>query len=178
PGDTRELDAVGGNPTIPTWQSELAIKFNQYVCVEVIESVPQTTAVVRCKPVIAGDRIDATGMYLSRFNVEQILGALVPSAPLKFPEEGLTVGIVVDQAALGVPGVVVSPAVGTVKYLTGQGMLSTSGTSSTGIFVSRDAPFGTMFATSGPGRPTAAGVGGLIKGKITVVVLQLDNPPP
>jgi hypothetical protein len=65
-----------------------------------------------------------------------------------------------------------------VKYLTGQGMLSTTGTSNNGIFVSRDAPFGTMFATSRPGRPTVTGVGGMVAGKITVVVLQLDNPPP
>ncbi|HZJ67162.1 MAG TPA: hypothetical protein VFD36_26830 [Kofleriaceae bacterium] len=180
PDDTHTLQSVGGNASIPTWQSELDIEFNRYVCVDVLEAVAQTTAVLRCKPVSAGPRLDATGMWISRDDVQRILSALSPSMPdpVKFPDEGLTVGIVVDQAAIGIPGVVVTPAMGSVKYLTGQGMLSTTGTSNNGIFVSRDAPFGTMFATSRPGRPTVTGVGGMVAGKITVVVLQLDNPPP
>jgi hypothetical protein len=129
---------------------------------------------------IAGTRVDAHGMWISRIDVEKILSALTPlsSPPLKFPDEGLTVGVVVDQASLGIPGMIVTPATGTVRYLTGQGMLSASSTSSTGIFVSRDAPFGTVFATSAPGRPTAMGVGGNVAGKITVVVLQVGNQQP
>lgn len=181
PDETHPLKALGGgNASIPTWQSELDVKFHQYVCVDVLESVAQTTAVLRCKPVSAGGRIDAAGMWISRIDVQKILSALSPAMPdpVKFPDEGLTVGIVVDQAAIGIPGVVVTSAMGSVKYLTGQGMLSTTGTSSNGIFVSRDAPFGTVFATSGPGRPMATGIGGTVAGKITVVVLQVDNPPP
>jgi hypothetical protein len=178
--DTHALEAVGGGGPIPTWQSELDAKFGQYVCVDVVEAVAQTTAVVRCKPVNAGQRIDATGMWISRVGVQKILGWLSPAEPetVKFPDEGITVGIVVDQAAIGIPNMTVTPATGSVRYLTGQGMLTTTGTSSTGIFVSSDAPFGTMFAATGSGRPMTTGIGGLVAGKITVVVLQLGNPPP
>jgi hypothetical protein len=73
---------------------------------------------------------------------------------------------------------VVTSAVGNVRYLTGQNMLSATSTSSTGIFVAPDAPFGTMFSTSGPGRPTVTGIGGNVAGKITVVVLQVGNQQP
>ena len=178
--DTHALESVRGGGSIPTWQSEIDAKFNQYICVDVYESVAQSTAVVRCKPVIPSQRIDATGMWISRLAVQKILGALSPSnpEPIEFPDEGLTVGIVVDQAAIGIPNMTVTPAMGSVRYLSGQGMLTTTGTSSNGIFVSRDAPFGTMFAATGPGRPMTTGVGGIIAGKLTVVVLQLGNTPP
>jgi hypothetical protein len=178
--DSYALDSVPGGGSVPTWQSELDTTFNQYLCVDVIEAVAQTTAVLRCKPIIPGQRLDATGMWVSRAGVQKILGAISPTegAPIKFPDEGLTVGIVVDQAAIGVPGMTVTPAIGSVRYLSGQGMLTTTGTSSNGIFVSRDAPFGTMFAATGPGRPMTAGIGGLVAGKITVVVLQLGNTSP
>jgi hypothetical protein len=178
--DSHALDLVPGGGTIPTWQRELDVKFKDYVCVDVIEAVAQTTAVLRCKPVIDGQRVDGSGMWISRLAVQKLLGALSPAdpQPIKFPDEGLTVGIVVDQAAIGVEGMTVTPAIGSVRYLSGQGMLTTTGTSSNGIFVSRDAPFGTMFAASGPGKPMTTGIGGIVAGKITVVVLQLGNSPP
>lgn len=177
PGDSRPLDSVSPSGVVPTWQSDVDLKLHDYVCIDVVESVAQTTAVVRCRPMGAGSRVDATGMWISRLNVEKILSALSPP-PLKFPDEGLTIGVVVDQAAIGIPGMIVTPAVGTVRYLTGQGMLSAASTSSTGIFVSRDAPFGTMFETSAPGRATATGVGGMVAGKLTVVVLQVGSQQP
>jgi hypothetical protein len=176
----RALGPVSSSGPVPTWQSDVDLKLSDYVCVDVIEAVAQTTAVLRCRPMGAGSRVDASGMWISRLDVQRILSALTPLAPLplKFPDEGLTVGVVVDQASIGVPGMIVTPAAGSVRYLTGQGVLSASSTSSTGIFVSRDAPFGTMFATSGAGRPIATGIGGIVAGKITVVVLQVGNQQP
>jgi hypothetical protein len=174
PSESRRLDAVAPSGVVPTWQRDVDLTFHDYVCIDVVEAVAQTTAVLRCRPMGTSSRVDASGMWISRLDVEKILSALSPP-PLKFPDEGLTIGVVVDQAALGVPGMIVTPATGTVRYLTGQGQLSASATSSTGIFVSRDAPFGTVFQTSAPGRPTASALGGMVAGKITVVVLQVGN---
>jgi len=64
---------------------------------------------------------------------------------------------------------------GTVKYLSAN-RLSVGGTvtSQGGIFLSQDAPFGTTFTTTQAGL-TATAVGGLIDGKVTIVVLQLPS---
>ena len=182
--DTRTLDLVSSNSStsssVALWQSDLNLQFHDFVCVDVVEAVAQTTAVLRCRPMGAGSRVEAAGMWISRAEVQSILSALTPLAPqpVKFPDGGLTIGVVVDQAAIGVPGMVVTSAVGNVRYLTGQNMLSATSTSNTGIFVAPDAPFGTMFSTSGPGRPTVTGIGGNVAGKITVVVLQVGNQQP
>jgi hypothetical protein len=180
--DSRALDLVASTSSnsVPIWQRDVDLQFHDFVCVDVVEAVAQTTAVLRCRPMGPGSRVEAAGMWISRTEVQQILSALTPLAPLplKFPDSGLTIGVVVDQAAIGVPGMVVTSAVGNVRYLTGQNMLSATSTSSTGIFVAPDAPFGTMFSTSGPGRPTVTGIGGNVAGKITVVVLQVGNQQP
>jgi hypothetical protein len=180
--DTRALDLVAStsSSSVALWQRDVDLQFHDFVCVDVVEAVAQTTAVLRCRPMGAGSRVEAAGMWISRTEVQRILSALTPLAPLplKFPDSGLTIGVVVDQAAIGIPGMVVTSAAGNVRYLTGQNMLSATSTSSTGIFVAPDAPFGTMFSTSGPGRPTVTGIGGNVAGKITVVVLQVGNQQP
>lgn len=183
--DSRALDLVSSKgasaSSVPIWQGDVDLQLHDYVCVDVVEAVAQTTAVLRCRPMGPSSRVEASGMWISRAEVQRILTALAPLAsppPLKFPDEGLTIGVVVDQAALGVPGMVVTSAAGNVRYLTGGGMLSATSTSSTGIFVAPDAPFGTVFSTSGPGRPTTNGVGGNVAGKLTVVVLQVGNQLP
>ncbi|HSS01535.1 MAG TPA: hypothetical protein VLM79_30965, partial [Kofleriaceae bacterium] len=180
--DTRALDLASANSSssVALWQSDLNLQFHDFVCVDVVEAVAQTTGVLRCRPMGAGSRVEATGMWISRTEVQRILSALTPLAPqpVKFPDSGLTIGVVVDQAAIGVPGMVVTSAAGNVRYLTGQNMLSATSTSNTGIFVAPDAPFGTMFSTSGPGRPTVTGIGGNVAGKFTVVVLQVGNQQP
>jgi hypothetical protein len=180
--DTRALDLVNSKASggVPIWQGDVDLQLHDYVCVDVVEAVAQTTAVLRCRPMGPSSRVEASGMWISRAEVQRILTALAPlsAPPLKFPDEGLTIGVVVDQAALGVPGMVVTSAAGNVRYLTGGGVLSATSTSSTGIFVAPDAPFGTVFSTSGPGRPTTTGVGGNVAGKLTVVVLQVGNQQP
>ncbi|MGH2897670.1 MAG: hypothetical protein ACRDMZ_03275, partial [Solirubrobacteraceae bacterium] len=180
--DSRALDLVSSttSSSVSIWQRDVDLQFHDFVCVDVVEAVAQTTAVLRCRPMGTSSRVEGTGMWISRTEVQRILSALTPLAPLplKFPDNGLTIGVVVDQAAIGVPGMVVTSAVGSVRYLTGQNMLSATSTSTTGIFVAPDAPFGTMFSTSGPGRPTVTGIGGNVAGKITVVVLQVGNQQP
>ena len=48
-------------------------------------------------------------------------------------------------------------------------------TSRTGIFISRDAPFGTRFSVD-PNRAVSA-VGGLVKGKVTIAILPFAGRP-
>ena len=54
-------------------------------------------------------------------------------------------------------------------------MLVSNATTSSGIFVSSDAPFGTTFSVAS-GVQAASGFGGLVEGKVTIVVLQYQNP--
>jgi hypothetical protein len=95
---------------------------------------------------------------------------------MDFPEAGLTLGMVVDDQGKPVAGAVVSAGMGTVEYLTDQGSAFGPGaTGKDGIFVSRNAIFGTEFST-GTGGPT--GIGGLVAGRLTVVILQAGAPAP
>ena len=63
-----------------------------------------------------------------------------------------------------------------MKYLSVDGTAVIPGGTATtagGLFVSQDAPYGTRFNAIGPGSQTASGIGGLIYGKVTIVLLQL-----
>ena len=117
--DSRTLDLASSNSSssVALWQSDVDLQFHDFVCVDVVEAVAQTTAVLRCRPMGAGARVEAAGMWISRTEVQKILSALTPLAapPLKFPDSGLTIGVVVDQAAIGVPGMVVTSGVGNVR---------------------------------------------------------------
>ena len=48
-------------------------------------------------------------------------------------------------------------------------------TSTSGIFVSRDAPYGTIFSAFVVNQAVNA-IGGLVDGNATIVILQLDEP--
>lgn len=173
--DSPTLAQVGG--TVPSWSSDVGTTFAKFICVDVLETVAQTTAAVRCKSATDGPEIDVSGMRISKEQLQKILSAMAtPAPPAAFPEEGLTIGIVVDENALPLPGITVTSQDGTVRYLDNQGRLTGGSTSNSGIFISRDAPFGTEFST-GPSRASGVGIGGLIAGKITVVVLQHDTTP-
>ena len=51
-------------------------------------------------------------------------------------------------------------------------------TTSSGVFVSPDAPFGTAWSTKGGGLQIATGYGGLVEGKVSVLVALLQLAPP
>jgi hypothetical protein len=177
--DTRVLPPVtDGGPT-PAWASDVDLRFTRYACIDVVEGVAATTAALRCRIATPTDRLDLSGAWISKDTLQAILTALsTTTTPLPPPDEGLTIGIVVDQISAPVSGVVVGSTAGTVQYLADRTTLGGSATSASGMFVSRDAPFGTVFSTAGPGRAAISAIGGRVQGSVTIVVLQFAGPRP
>ena len=67
---------------------------------------------------------------------------------------------------------IVGGPAGTVTYLSAtDGAPPLNSTSKNGIFISRDAPFGTIFSARGPAQMAPA-VGGLVAGKVTFVLIS------
>ena len=96
--------------------------------------------------------------------------------PRKFPDQGLVIGIVLDYLGNPVSGLNVATTAGAVRYLSAdRHNIILGGTSASGIFISEDAPFGTTFSATSS-LHTVAGFGGLVDGKVTVVVLQFGTP--
>jgi hypothetical protein len=175
PGDTRLLERSGNGP-IPTWGGEVEIRLNKYACLEVLENVGQTTATLRCKPVTSSDLLELNGVWMAKAQLDEILSAL---QLVGFPDEGITAGVVVDDVGNPFVGAIVLPKAGTVTYLSADRTRFVSGgTTKSGIFVSRDAPFGTELTASGAGRQPVSGIGGLVMGRVTIVVLQFAAPTP
>jgi hypothetical protein len=144
-------------------------------CTQVLEDTAQATATVQCTddgiPPDNELTINLPGTLLPKASLDQILTAL---GLLAFPENGMTIGIVVDGAGNPRANEVVSaPGVGTIKYLnaTRTGVGGTM-TSSSGVFVSTDAEFPTKFSV--PGSPEY--LGGQIKEKVTLVVIVKPQP--
>jgi hypothetical protein len=167
------LDRTVVGPT-PAWGAGVDLELQSSACIQVLEDGAQTTSSLRCKAVGPTEiQLDLPGVRLPKTTLDQVLGAL---ALVQFPEEGLTVGIVLDNVGAPTSGQTVSSTVGTVEYVNASRTGLVSGaTSTSGIFVSRDAPYGTIFSTFSI-EQTVNAIGGLVDGKVTVVILQFDTP--
>jgi hypothetical protein len=170
------LDRVPGPGFPATWKAALLFMPQTSYCLEVFEDVAQATRALVCKSVDAMDdeSIDITGALLAKDTLDDILGALNKTT---FPSAGLVVGVVLNEFNQPVPGVKVSclPDTCTIEYLAADRMsFSTGGTtSSNGIWISQDATYGSTFSRSDQLRST---YGGLVQGKVTVVVIQESTP--
>lgn len=172
PADETPLPRTVVQP-IPEWGANITRTFASDACLAVLEDNPQATTAITCQPATPG-RIDITGVRLSKPTLDQILGAINQPA---FPEQGLVVGIVRDDLGNPLANMTVNASSGSVEYLSSDrtGIIA-GGTSMNGIFMSTDAPFGTTFTVqSGPVRKVQK-VGGLVEGKVTIVVLQFTQP--
>ncbi|HEY5935519.1 MAG TPA: hypothetical protein VIU61_12805 [Kofleriaceae bacterium] len=172
PGDVTPLARTVAGPD-PVWGGDVEQEFQTSACLQVLEDVPQATSSITCrdaKP--TNEMIDITGFRMSKATVQQIVSALALPA---FPEEGMTIGIVVDYQDNPVAGQVVVPDNGTIQYINAARTGTVPGqTSASGIFVSRDAPYRTRFTTAITGQ-TVVGIGGRVEGKVTIVVLQFPE---
>ncbi len=165
----------GPSPNVPpSWSSALDFSPESYYCVEVFEDIPQATRALVCRavPPMGLDEIKITGALLSKDTLDDILTALGKPS---FPITGLVVGVVLDEFNRPVAGVKVNAVCAptetcTVQYLSADRTTLTSDTTSAnGIWISQDAPFGSLFERSGNVQPA---FGGLVQGKVTIVVLQ------
>lgn len=179
--ETSDLTELMDTPAAaPAWSGTVGELFTTYACLTVRDDTPQSTTSVACKRAkITDTTIElngaSSGVRLNKATLDQILAALSLS---QFPADGLTVGVVIESGAPA-SGQVVTPSEGTIEYLSANratvGGTMTSGGPNGGVFVSRDAPFGTLFTTNKLG-VTASKIGGRIQNKVTVVVLDLSNP--
>lgn len=177
--DTKQLDLVS-NLTPPSWGKDISFDptkdFRSSKCIDVRDVSAQSTSTLTCYPVDMpiGDHLDITGVTLSRTTLNQVLAALGKTT---FPLEGLVVGIVVDSVNSPVAGVRVVPTTGNVVYLSGDRTALVPGqTSTSGIFLSQDAVFGTQFQVQGSTAEATIGYGGLVEDKVTIVVIRLRPP--
>lgn len=171
--ETRELVRETSSATWSTALTDLT--FLSTACLTVLEDGAETTTALTCRSVSpTSDRIDMAGIYVKKATLGQILTALGMTS---FPDQGLVIGMVVDEFFNPVSGVQVNATCPscTVKYLAADRMgLVAGGTSTAGIFLSEDAPFGTTFSI--PSVVAQPALGGLVEGKVTVVIIQ-DKAP-
>jgi hypothetical protein len=163
---------VGG--PVPGWTTQVSASFTT-PCLEVLEDGAQTTATIACKAPATPTptSFDLEGWRLAKTTLDQILTALGDAV---FPDAGLVVGVVLDPLGNPLANQTVGSTSGTIRYLSADRMSFGSGsTSASGVFVSTDAQFGTAFSVA-TGVQQAAGYGGLVEGKVTVVVLQYQQP--
>ena len=168
--DLFALRLIAGEP--PAWTASIANEFNSTACVQVDEpDVPQSTASIRCKGINGALRtFETSGVRVPKATLDEILGAL---DLVTFPPDGITIGMVVDDSGNPVAGVEVTVDEGTIAFLNPNRTGITPGnvTTTSGIFVSRDAPYPTMF--SQPDNPLVPpAIGGNVLGKITVVLFE------
>ncbi|MBL0220532.1 MAG: hypothetical protein IPQ07_42520 [Myxococcales bacterium] len=171
------------------WAGSVDAPFTSYACLAVLDDAPQSTTSVVCRRATVNDltldwpsRVDepdptrrvGSGVRLSKAALDQMLAALSLTS---FPVHGLTIGIVLDPSGNSVANQVVTPSAGTVQYFAGdRATVGGTKTTSSGVWVSTDAPFGTTFSTFGGTPPTTVQrIGGLIDGKVTIVVLQFGG---
>jgi hypothetical protein len=176
--NTADLDELMLTSTSPPTWSDMVQPFQTFQCLDVREDAAQTTATVTCEPAPAPPpmRIDITGLRLAKATLDKILVAIGKPS---FPTKGLVVGIVIDSLGAPASGVTVSPSppsAGAVQYLSSDLMsidIGGTGTTSSGVFVSQDAPFGTRFDAQAAALTSDPAYGGLIDDKVTIVVIQL-----
>jgi len=173
--DTGDLAQTSATP--PAWGATLlGIDITSTACVAVREDGAQTTTSLRCYPAAMKEVLDLAGVYVRKATLAQVLGA--PGLPA-FPDEGLTIGLVVDEHFEPLPAQPVACNGCTVKYLNAARTgVVTGATSASGIFVSQDATYGTPFSIVSPDASASTGIGGLVEGKVTVVVLQYKDLKP
>ncbi|HUJ57093.1 MAG TPA: hypothetical protein VLX92_01310 [Kofleriaceae bacterium] len=174
PTDETPLDETSDNP--PAWGASVDRVFESTVCVEVLEDGAQMTPTLSCTSLAAPDpmMLQLTGVRLAKSTLDGVLGALMAN---QFPPQGLVIGIVRDKNLAPVANIMVAASdMSAVQYLTADGAhLQGTSTSSLGIFVDKDASYGTTFTALDGTVAPPTGLGGNVDGKVTAVVLQLGS---
>jgi hypothetical protein len=177
---TKPLDRLLA-ASLPTWGGEFDnLGLISSYCIEVLEDAPLATRTLNCRQLPMDPlNIDANGIRLKPELLTTILKALYAPMQPTFPDEGLVVGIVLDDQFAPRSGAVVKtsnpcatamPPTCFIKYLSADklSMTTGTGTSSNGIWVS-NAPYMSLFSATGQ---VSEVFGGIVEKKVTTVVLQ------
>ena len=190
PADTRPLDRTAD--VNPAWGASVDLVFDKAACLEVLEDAPMATATVTCKAASATTTsIDITGERLAKASLDNILTAIQGTTGMPYSlAGGLTVGLVrefdgsLSTAAHRITATTPAGDRPMVDYISQNGTtlndVSTDfgmHSSTLGIFLSRDTPFGTKFSTADSNGGTLEQIGGLVDGKVTIIVFHLAKPP-
>jgi hypothetical protein len=169
--DTHPLERLP--VVLPTWSGNfIDLGLTATYCIDVRENVPLATNTLTCRKLDAPDpkNLSALGTRLK----PELLATILTAAQLSFPSKGLVVGIVLNEFYQPVANakVICDPAPCTIKYLSQDKLSFTTGTmtSSNGIWISQDAPYGSIFSRPFPS--VVSSLGGLVDNKVTIVVLQ------
>jgi hypothetical protein len=180
PDDTRGLDLTSTTPQ-PEWSANVDLMFANAACVQVIDfGATNIRPMLTCKGVTTGQKmIDIQAYRVSQATLDQVI-ALVNStdATRAIPSKGIVVGIVVDDAGNAKAGVPLSSSTGSIQVLSAdrKSLLAGMTTTTSGMFISQDATFGTTFTAHGATMvQDQTGYGGLVDGKATVVVIQFPK---
>jgi hypothetical protein len=165
----------GGQP--PTFTGEETGEIEGTLCVVVEETGARTQAAV-CEDVVAGTSpVELRGIRVSDELMEDFLGILGQE---RFPSSGMVIGRVLDHNGSPLEAVTLSvsgqPEV-VVEYLNeNRTAFDGAATASHGYFISRNAPFGSVWLAFHPdGRREAAGTlrTGVIQNRISPLILRM-----
>lgn len=173
--NTVPLDRTIFTP-VPAWGADVDLAPMASACIEVFEDGAQTTAALTCTDSVTSNPLDLPGIRLAKGTLDQVLSA---HNETQFPLEGLVVGRALTYLGGPAAGVTITPnnLATHILYMSDDGMSfsPTGPTTSTGIWISVDAPYGTLFHAQGATVAPDA-FGGLIAGKVDVVISQLAPP--
>lgn len=172
PGSTAALPLRELAP-VPSWSDVVELALGEIACVQVLEEAPQATSAVACSRVAAGAapaRLDLRGIRLARGTLAQVLAVL--GEPTLAARAGGRRRARLPRQPVGRRG---AHAVGRIGRLPGARPPQPRRRrhTSSGIFVSQDVPFDATWAVPSPVPVEALPVGGLIVGKVTVLVVTL-----
>ena len=166
--------SVGGELV---WTTRLEREVPALGCLEVDHSEPRSTPVAICRDTAVVDgTLRVEGYVVRKALVDLVLDALVLD---DFPTTGVVLGIVVDHQNNRVEGARVLTSEGSVAYPTADFQhVGLDSTSSSGMFLSTSAPFGSVWRATHPGGVGDDGTarGGLITDHLSVVVIRLNAP--
>jgi hypothetical protein len=170
-----------------TYEVDYPANFDDTACIQVLGDDLGAAAAVRCYQAapehLVDNQLDAEGSLLDISTLEAVRQA-IGGGPLN---NGVVIGMVLDEDGFPAAGAEVEASFGTVQYLS-EDLSSTAGltqTSASGVFASINAPyqgpeFETNFwtATRADESTEEIVIGGLLEAKVTIVILRLVPPEP
>jgi hypothetical protein len=170
-----DLDPEGGQE--PIFTGRVPSTMRGPVCTVVRDSGAESVASATCGEIAPdADEVELPGLLVTRERLDFVLGAM----QARFPEEGLVIGRVFDHSGQPLAGAVVDGGPdAVVEYVDEEGTgLTTDATSSNGFFLSRDAPYGSIWHARHPdgSREQRALTGGLVRDRVTPILLPMTEP--